>query len=100
MSLNISILYSILLFFIGIAGILINRKNIIVMLMSIELALLAVNYLFIMMSSQYDDISGQIFGIIILTIAAAESAIGLAILVTVYTIRGTIAVEYLNLMKG
>jgi NADH-quinone oxidoreductase subunit K len=94
------IFYSITLFSIGILGIFTNRKNIIIMLMSVELILLSVNYLFIILSINYDDIMGQMFGLMILTIAAAESAIGLAILVVLYTVRGTIAVEYLNLMKG
>ncbi len=88
------------LFLIGISGIFLNRKNIIIMLMSIELMFLAINFNFIIFSVYLDDLIGQIFALFILTVAAAESAIGLAILVVYYRIRGTIAVEFINLMKG
>ena len=88
------------LFFIGLSGIFLNRKNIIILLMSIELMLLAINFNFIIFSVFIDDIFGQIFALIILTVAAAESAIGLAILVIYYRIRGSIAIELINLMKG
>lgn len=88
------------LFIIGLSGIFLNRKNIIIMLMSIELMLLAVNFNFIIFSVYLDDLMGQLFCIFVLTVAAAESAIGLAILVIYYRVRGTIAVEYINLMKG
>jgi NADH-quinone oxidoreductase subunit K len=91
---------SIILFFLGIAGIFLNRKNIILMLMSIELMLLAVNLNFALFSVYLDDMIGQIFVLLVLTVAAAESAIGLAILVAYYRIRGTIAVELIHLMKG
>ena len=77
-----------------------NRKNIIIMLMSIELMLLAVNFNFIIFSVFLDDVVGQIFAFFILTIAAAESAIGLAILVIYYRVRGTVSIEYINLLKG
>jgi len=87
-------------FTIGIWGIFLNRKNIILMLMSIELMLLAINLNFIIFSVYLDDIVGQIFSLFILTVAAAESAIGLAILTVLYNVRGTIAIEYINLMKG
>jgi len=70
------------------------------MLMSIELMLLAVNFNFIIFSVFLDDIIGQIFALFILTVAAAESAIGLAILVIYYRIRGTVSIEYINLLKG
>ena len=70
------------------------------MLMSIELMLLAVNLNFLIFSVYLDDIMGQLFALLILTVAAAESAIGLALLVVYYRIRGTIAVEFINLMKG
>jgi NADH-quinone oxidoreductase subunit K len=70
------------------------------MLMSIELILLAININFIIFSVYLDDLLGQIFSLLVLTVAAAESAIGLAILVVYYRVRGTIAVEYINLMKG
>ena len=91
---------SLLLFTIGICGILLNRKNIILILMSIELMLLAINLNLIFFSIFIDDIVGQIFSLFILTIAAAESAIGLAILIIYYRIRGTIAISYLNILKG
>jgi NADH-quinone oxidoreductase subunit K len=77
-----------------------NRKNIILMLMSIELMLLAVNFNFIIFSVFLDDIVGQIFALFVLTVAAAESAIGLAILVVYYRIRGTVSIEYINLLKN
>ena len=77
-----------------------NRKNIILMLMSIELMLLAVNLNFIIFSVFLDDIVGQVFALFILTVAAAESAIGLAILVVYYRIRGTVSIEYINLLKN
>jgi len=91
---------SMILFLLGIWGIFLNRKNIIIMLMSIELMLLAVNLNLIVFSVCLDDMMGQIFALLVLTVAAAESAIGLAILVVYYRIRGTIAVEFINLMKG
>ena len=77
-----------------------NRKNIILMLMSIELMLLAVNLNLIIFSVFLDDVVGQLFALFILTVAAAESAVGLSILVVYYRIRGTISIEYINLMKG
>jgi NADH-quinone oxidoreductase subunit K len=89
-----------LLFTIGICGIILNRKNIIVILMSVELILLAVNINLVAFSSFLSDLTGQIFALFILTVAAAEAAIGLAILVTYYRNRGSIAVEDINLMKG
>ena len=88
------------LFLLGICGIFLNRKNIIIMLMSIELMLLAINFNFIVFSVYLDDLIGQMFALFIITVAAAESAIGLAILVVYYRVRGTIAVEFINLMKG
>jgi|TARA_B110000261_G_C12772977_1_gene233208 NADH-quinone oxidoreductase subunit K len=91
---------SIILFLLGIWGIFLNRKNIIVMLMSIELMLLAVNLNFLIFSVFLDDMMGQLFALFILTVAAAESAIGLAILVVYYRVRGTVAVELINLIKG
>lgn len=91
---------SIALFFVGVSGIFLNRKNIILMLMSIELMLVAVNLNFIAFSVYLDDMLGQLFALLVLTVAAAESAIGLAILVVYYRVRGTIAVEFVNLMKG
>ena len=89
-----------LLFVIGICGIFLNRKNIITILMSIELMLLAVNINFVAFSVYLGDLTGQIFSIFILTVAAAEAAIGLAILVVFYRNRGSIAVEDINSMRG
>ena len=89
-----------MLFSISIAGIVINRKNIIVLLMSIELMLLAVNHNFIAFSHYLDDIAGQVFVFFILTVAAAEAAIGLAILVVLFRNLGSISVEDINEMKG
>jgi NADH-quinone oxidoreductase subunit K len=88
------------LFFIGLSGIMLNRKNIIVILMSIELILLAINFNFVVFSIFIDDFLGQIFAFFILTIAAAESAIGLAIYVIFFRIRGTVSIDYINLLKG
>ena len=89
-----------ILFTLGIAGIILNRKNIIVILMSVELILLAVNLNLVAFSSFLHDLTGQVFGLFVLTVAAAESAIGLAILVVFFRNRGTIAVEDINMMKG
>jgi len=89
-----------ILFLIGLTGIVLNRKNIIIMLMSIELMLLAVNLNFIIFSVYLDDIMGQLFALLVLTVAAAESAIGLAILVVYYRVRGTISVENIHLLRG
>jgi len=88
------------LFVIGIFGLFLNRKNIIIMLMSIELMLLAVNINFIAFSYYLGDMVGQVFTLFVLTVAAAEAAIGLAILVCFFRNRGTIAVEDVNVMKG
>lgn len=88
------------LFVIGIFGLFLNRKNIIIMLMSIELMLLAVNINFIAFSYHLGDMVGQVFTLFVLTVAAAEAAIGLAILVCFFRNRGTIAVEDVNVMKG
>ncbi len=101
---NISIFHylflSSLLFVLGIGGIFINRKNIITILMSIELMLLAVNINLVAFSVYLGDLTGQIFAIFVLTVAAAEASIGLAILVVFYRNRGSIAVEDINAMKG
>lgn len=94
------LIVSSLLFIIGLAGIIINRKNIITLLMSIEVVLLAVNTNFIAFSRYLDDPSGQIFVFFILTVAAAEAAIGLAILLLVFRNRKTIEVEKLDSMQG
>src|SRR5271156_3927447 len=89
-----------ILFTVGILGIFINRKNVIIILMSIELILLAVNINFVAFSVFQHNLLGQIFAMIVLTVAAAEAAIGLAILVVYFRNRGNIAVEDINLMKG
>jgi NADH-quinone oxidoreductase subunit K len=89
-----------ILFTIGVFGIFLNRKNIIIILMSIELILLAVNINFVAFSSFLHDMVGQVFALFVLTVAAAEAAIGLAILVVYFRNRGSIAVEDVNVMKG
>jgi len=88
------------LFTIGVFGIFANRKNVIIILMSIELILLAVNINFIAFSAFLGDLVGQVFALFVMTVAAAEAAIGLAILVVYYRNRGSIAVEDINVMKG
>nr|YP_001633642.1 NADH dehydrogenase subunit 4L [Negombata magnifica]CAM06607.1 NADH dehydrogenase subunit 4L [Negombata magnifica] len=90
----------VILLILGVLGVVLNRKNLIIMLMSIELMLLAVSFLFLKISKVIDNIIGQIFTLMILTVAAAESAIGLAIFVAYYRIRGTIGVSSLNLLRG
>ena len=89
-----------ILFTLGIFGIFLNRKNVIIILMAIELILLAVNINFVAFSAYLNDMVGQIFAMFVLTVAAAEAAIGLAILVVYFRNRGTIAVEDIHLMKG
>ena len=89
-----------ILFSLGIFGIFLNRKNVIIILMSVELMLLAVNINLVAFSAYAGDLVGQIFALFILTVAAAEAAIGLAILVVFFRNRGSIAVEDVNLMKG
>ena len=86
--------FSLILFLIGTLGFVLNRKNIILMLISIEIMLLAITFLILISSLCFDDILGQIFSIYIIAIAGAESAIGLGILVAFYRLRGTIAIEY------
>ena len=88
------------LFVIGIFGLFLNRKNVIIILMSIELMLLAVNINFVAFSAHLGYLVGQVFTMFILTVAAAEAAIGLAILVCFFRNRGTIDVEDVNVMKG
>ncbi|MBA3881003.1 MULTISPECIES: NADH-quinone oxidoreductase subunit NuoK [Sphingomonas] len=89
-----------ILFTMGVLGIFLNRKNIIVILMAIELILLAVNINFVAFSAYLGDLVGQIFAMFVLTVAAGEAAIGLAILVIYFRGRGTIAVDDVNRMKG
>jgi len=88
------------LFTLGVFGIFINRKNVIVILMSVELILLAVNINMVAFSTHLNDIVGQVFAMLILTVAAAEAAIGLAILVVFFRNRGSIAVEDVNRLRG
>jgi NADH-quinone oxidoreductase subunit K len=88
------------LFVIGIFGLFLNRKNIIILLMSLELILLAVNINLVAFSAHSGDLVGQVFTLLVLTVAAAEAAIGLAILVCFFRNRGTIDVEDVNMMKG
>jgi NADH-quinone oxidoreductase subunit K len=89
-----------ILFTLGVLGIFLNRKNVIVILMSIELIMLAVNINLVAFSSHLNDVVGQVFALLVLTVAAAEAAIGLAILVAFYRNRGSIAVEDVNMMRG
>lgn len=101
-SLNIFFLlfFSFLMFFLGTLGIFITRKNIIIILVSIELMLLAVNFNFVIFSILLDDILGQLFVVYTLTLAGAEAAIGLAILIIFYRIRGIITVNFVTSLKG
>ena len=89
-----------IIFLLGVVGIFLNRKNVIVILMSIELILLAVNINLVAFSTYSNDITGQIFTLFILTVAAAEAAVGLAIIVSYFRIKGTIRIEDINEMKG
>ena len=89
-----------LLFTMGVFGIFLNRKNVIVILMCVELMLLAVNINFVAFSAELGDMVGQVFSLFILTVAAAEAAIGLAILVVFFRTKGSIAVEDISTMKG
>ena len=89
-----------ILFTLGLFGIFLNRKNVIIILMSIELMLLAVNINLVAFSAFLGDITGQVFALFVLTVAAAEAAIGLAILVVYFRNRGSIAVEDINVMRG
>jgi NADH-quinone oxidoreductase subunit K len=89
-----------ILFTLGIIGIFLNKKNVIIILMSIELILLSVNINLVAFSAELGDLMGQVFALFILTVAAAEAAIGLAILVAFFRNRGSIAVEDINVMKG
>ena len=89
-----------ILFTLGIVGIVLNRKNVIIILMSVELMLLAVNINLVAFSAHLNDMVGQVFAMFVLTVAAAEAAIGLAILVVYFRNRGSIAVEDISSMKG
>ena len=89
-----------ILFTIGVFGIFLNRKNVIVILMSVELMLLAINVNFVAFSAYLGDLAGQVFAMFVLTVAAAEAAIGLAVVVVYFRNRGSIEVDDINLMKG
>lgn len=94
------ILIPVTIFLIGIFGIVLNRKNVLLVIICVELILLAVNFTFLITSFYLDDVLGQIFAIFILVVAAAESSIGLAILITFYRLKGTINVNVINKLKG
>ena len=94
------LVFSTILFLLGVLGIFIARKNIIIILMCVELMLLAVNLNFIVFSVYLDDILGEVFALFVLTVAAAEASIGLAILVVYYRIRGTVGIDYISSLKG
>ena len=98
--LNQFLILSALLFTVGVIGIFLNRKNVIIILMSIELILLSVNINFIAFSYFLNDLTGQIFSLFVLTVAAAEAAIGLAILIIFFNKSGTISVDFINKLKG
>ena len=93
-------LVSILLFFIGIFGIFINRKNMLLVIICLELILLTINFSFLLTAFYLDDILGEIFVVLILTVAAAETSIGLAILVVYFRLFGSISINSINLLKG
>ncbi len=88
------------IFFVGVMGLFLTRKHIILLLLSIELIFLSINYNFLVFSVFLDDILGQYYALCVLTVAAAESAIGLAILVVFYRLRGGISLDLINLLKG
>jgi len=94
------ILISLIIFIIGISGMFFSRKHIIIILISLELLLLSININFVIFSIFLDDFLGQIFALIILGVAAAESALGLAILIIYYRLRGSISIDVLSLLKG
>lgn len=94
------LMISFTLFFFGVAGVFLNRKNVLIVLMAVELMLLSVNFMLLIVSSFLDDRYGQVFAIFILTVAAAESSIGLAILVAFYRLHGTVALERITNIKG
>ena len=94
------IIIPIITFSIGLSGIILNKKNIILILISVELMLLAVNFIFLVSSVYLDDRIGQIFALLVLTVAAAETSIGLGILIVYYRTQGSIAIETINLMQG
>lgn len=99
-NLNLILILTTILFVIGTIGLVLNRKNILIIIMSIELMLLAVNLNFIVFSIYLDDVLGQLFVLFILTVAATESCIGLAILSVYYKVKNTILIEKIKITKG
>jgi|TARA_B100001113_G_scaffold100834_1_gene81527 NADH-quinone oxidoreductase subunit K len=100
MNLLIFIIVPAVSFFIGVSGIIFNKKNAILILISVELMLLAINFVFLTSSIYLDDRIGQIFALLILTVAAAESSIGLGLLVVYYRMQGSVSIDSINLMRG
>ena len=100
MNLLIFIIVPAVSFFIGVSGIIFNKKNAILILISVELMLLAINFVFLICSVYLDDRIGQIFALLILTVAAAESSIGLGLLVVYYRMQGSVSIDSINLMRG
>ena len=100
MQFTLLLFFTNLLFFIALSGFFLNKKNLLITIMSIELMLLSVNLCFIISSVYLDDRIGQFFTLFVLSVAATESAIGLAILILYYRIKGTISIEYINFLKG
>ena len=94
------LIFSLVLFFFSILGIFITKKNLIIILISTELLFLSINFNFLIFSVYLDDMVGQIFSLLILTISASEAAIGLAILIIFYRIRGIISINFINSLKG
>jgi len=97
---EVYIIIGLMMFVLGVQGVVVNRKNIIVMIMSIEVMLLAINLILITGGTKIGNIVGPVLALYILVVAAAESAIGLSILVAYYRVRGTIAVRYINFLRG
>jgi NADH-quinone oxidoreductase subunit K len=100
MIINKYLILNFIMFIIGFFGILINRKNVLIILMTLELILLSINMNFIVFSIYLDDLTGQLFALFVLTVAAAESATGLALLVSYYRVRGNISIEHDQILKG
>ena len=100
MNLLIFIMIPAISFFLGVSGIIFNKKNAILILISVELMLLAINFVFLTCSVYLDDRIGQIFALLILTVAAAESSIGLGLLVVYYRMQGSVSIDSINLMRG
>lgn len=88
------------IFFIGLCGIFLNRKNVLIIIMCLELVLLSINSCFLVTSVYLDDLLGQVMTLFVLTVAAAESSIGLAVLLTNYHLKGTAAIEFISILKG